>query len=210
MCFLPSAHAQKVFRTCKVDPCTETQLSVLSEAEQNGLDLPTACLSGCPCVCHQQNPGMVLVWVPATSRLQDAENGLASDLSSSADEGGASFQKFLGIGASPAQPSSIAAGRIPKSRRSSRSKKPLDSPPSTNGHPEGGVVLTSYRSTAEPLPLRCPPLMPKPPRRNKGGGSVSLDGELLPPAIPPKAPTKPPRSSLGPSARGVPSNTRLR
>ncbi|XP_034297736.1 rho guanine nucleotide exchange factor 15 [Pantherophis guttatus] len=187
--------------TDQLDPCKETQPSVLSEAEQNGLDFPTSCLSGCPCVCHQQNPGMVLVWVPATSQLQDMENGLASDLSSSADEGGASFQKFLGIGASPAQPSSIAAGRVPKTRRSSRSKKPLDSPPSTNGHPEGGVVLTSYRSTAEPLPLRCPPLMPKPPRRNKGGGSVSLDGELLPPAIPPKAPTKPPRSSLGPSAR---------
>ncbi|ETE69602.1 Rho guanine nucleotide exchange factor 15, partial [Ophiophagus hannah] len=147
------------------------------------------------------NPGMVLVWVPATSRLQDTENGLAADLSSSADEGGASFQKFLGLGAQPAQPSSTAAGRVPKSRRSSRSKKPLDSPPSTNGHPEGGVVLTSYRSTAEPLPLRCPPLMPKPPRRNKGGASVSLDGELQPPAIPPKAPMKPPRSSLGPTAR---------
>ncbi|KAL7977649.1 hypothetical protein Chor_009628 [Crotalus horridus] len=182
----------------------EKEPSVLSMVEQNGLDLPTSCLSGCPCVCHQQNPGMVLVWVPATSRLQegDMENGLASDVSSSADEGGGSFQKFLGLGAPPTQPSSIAAGRVPKSRRLSRSKKPVDSPPSTNGHPEGGVVLTSYRSTAEPLPLRCPPLMPKPPRRNKGGGSLSLDGELLPPAIPPKAPVKPPRSSLGPSARG--------
>ncbi|XP_026576373.1 rho guanine nucleotide exchange factor 15 isoform X2 [Pseudonaja textilis] len=184
----------------RLDPCKDTQPSVLSEVEQNGLDFPTSCLSGCPCVCHQQNPGMVLVWVPATSQLQDTENGLAADLSS-ADEGGASFQKFPGLGALPAPPSSTTAGRVPKSRRSSRSKKPLDSPPSTNGHPEGGVVLTSYRSTAEPLPLRCPPLMPKPPRRNKGGASVSLDGELLPPAIPPKAPMKPPRSSLGPSAR---------
>ncbi|XP_070584146.1 rho guanine nucleotide exchange factor 15 isoform X2 [Erythrolamprus reginae] len=185
----------------QLDPCKETEPSALLEVEQNGLDFPVPCLSGCPCICHQQNPGMVLVWVPETSWLQDTENGQASDPSSSADEGGASFHKTLGITASPAQLSSATAARIPKCRRSSRSKKPLDFPPSTNGHPEGGVVLTSYRSTAEPLPLRCPPLMPKPPRRNKGGGSVSLDGELPPPAIPPKAPMKPPRSSLVPASR---------
>ncbi|XP_063157572.1 rho guanine nucleotide exchange factor 15 isoform X1 [Candoia aspera] len=146
---------------------------------------------------------MVLIWVPANTQQQegDVENGLASDLSSSADEAGTSFQNFLGLGDPPAHSPLIAGGRVLKSRRSSRSKKPLDSPPSTNGHPEGGVVLTSYRSTAEPLPLRCPPLMPKPPRRNKGGCPASLDGELLPPAIPPKAPMKPPRSSVGPFAR---------
>ncbi|KAM6450084.1 rho guanine nucleotide exchange factor 15 isoform 1-T3 [Liasis olivaceus] len=187
----------------QLDPCKDTKPSVLPVVEQNGVDFPSSCLSSCPCICHQQNPGMVLVWVPANSRQQEGntEDGLASDLSSSTDEGGTSVQTFLGLGALPVHPSSITGGRAPKSRRSSRSKKPLDSPPSMNGHPEGGVVLTSYRSTAEPLALRCPPLMPKPPRRNKGGCPVSLGGELLPPAIPPKAPMKPPRSSVGPFAR---------
>lgn len=134
---------------------------------------------------------MVLAWVPAHSQQpeqEDGKEGPLSDLSSSADEGGPHFQHCLVL-------NSPSTGiRASKSRRSTRSKKP----PSANGHPEGGVVLTGYRSTAEPLPLRCPPLMPKPPRRSKGGSLASLDGDLQPPAIPPKAPMKPPRSSLGP------------
>ncbi|XP_061445694.1 rho guanine nucleotide exchange factor 15 [Rhineura floridana] len=179
----------------------DTQSSVSCAVEQNGVELPASCPSGCPCICHQQRPGMVLAWVPAHSQQaeqNDCEEGPTSDLSSSADEGGPLFQHLLVLNAPPAGNSSVASGRPPKSRRSSRSKKPPDPPPSANGHPEGGVVLTGYRSTAEPLPLRCPPLMPKPPRRSKGGSSFSLDSEVMPPAIPPKAPMKPPRSSMIP------------
>ncbi|XP_062993163.1 rho guanine nucleotide exchange factor 15 [Elgaria multicarinata webbii] len=185
----------------QLGPCEEPPVSCV--VEQNGVELSASCLSGCPCICHQQRPGMVLAWVPANSRQakqEDSEDGPASDLSSSADEGGAPFQHLLVVNAPPACPSSAAGGRALKSRRAARSKKPPDPPPSANGHPEGGVVLTGYRSTAEPLPPRCPPLMPKPPRRSKGGSPASLDGEALPPAIPPKAPVKPPRASLGPSA----------
>ncbi|CAI5791221.1 rho guanine nucleotide exchange factor 15 [Podarcis lilfordi] len=184
----------------QLDPSEDPQQPMSHVVEQNGVESPATCPSGCPCVCHQQRPGMVLAWVPAHSQQADCEDGPASDLSSSADEGGPVFQHLLVLNA-PAAPSPPAcSGRPPKSRRSPRSKKPPDPPPSANGHPEGGVVLTGYRSTAEPLPLRCPPLMPKPPRRSKAGSLASLDGEALPPAIPPKAPTKPPRNSLVPLA----------
>ncbi|KAJ6652354.1 hypothetical protein lerEdw1_011584 [Lerista edwardsae] len=176
-------------------PSEDTQPSVSCAVEQNGVEFPASCPSGCPCLCHQQRPGMVLAWIPANSQQteqEDGEEGPLSELSSSADEGGPLFQHLLVL-------NSPATGiRASKSRRSSRSKKPPDLPPSANGHPEGGVVLTGYRSTAEPLPPRCPPLMPKPPRRSKGGSPASFDGEALPPAIPPKAPMKPPRNSLGP------------
>ncbi|XP_044277311.1 rho guanine nucleotide exchange factor 15, partial [Varanus komodoensis] len=171
-----------------------------SVVEQNGVEPAASCRSGCPCLCHQQRPGMVLAWVPARSRqaeCEDGEEGPASDHSSSADEGGPPFQHLLVVTAPAAGPPSPASGRAPPSRLSSRSKKPPDPPPSANGDTDGGVVLTGYRSTAEPLPPRCPPLMPKPPRRSKGGSPASLDGEAVPPAIPPKAPVKPPRSSLG-------------
>ncbi|XP_066483071.1 rho guanine nucleotide exchange factor 15 [Tiliqua scincoides] len=179
----------------RLAPSGDIKPPVSSVVEQNGIEFPTSCPSGCPCICHQQRPGMVLAWIPAPSQQpeqEDGEEGPLSDLSSSADEGGSLFQHLLVL-------NSPATGiRASKSRRSSRSKKPPDLPPSANGHPEGGVVLTAYRSTAEPLPPRCPPLMPKPPRRSKGGSTASLDGDAQPPAIPPKAPMKPPRNSLGP------------
>ncbi|XP_042328956.1 rho guanine nucleotide exchange factor 15 [Sceloporus undulatus] len=186
------------------NPSEDVQPPVSCAVEQNGIELPSSCPLGCPCICHQQRPGMVLAWVPAHSQKteqEDGEDGPASDLSSSADEGGSFFQHILVLNTPPANSSSSSSssmgGRPPKTRRSPRSKKPLDPPPSTNGHTEGGVILTGYRSTAEPLPPRCPPLMPKPPRRSKGGSPASLDGEALPPAIPPKAPVKPPRNALG-------------
>uniref|UniRef100_A0ABM5EIW2 Rho guanine nucleotide exchange factor 15 n=1 Tax=Pogona vitticeps TaxID=103695 RepID=A0ABM5EIW2_9SAUR len=169
--------------------------------DQNGVKLPSSCPSGCPCVCHQQRPGMILAWVPAPSQREDGEEGPASDLSSSADEGAPVFRHLLVLNSTPptnpSSPPTVEQGRTPKALRSPRSKKPPELPPTSNGHVDGGVVLTGYRSTAEPLPPRCPPLMRKPPRRSKGGSPASLDGEGLPPAIPPKAPIKPPRNSLG-------------
>nr|XP_060636075.1 rho guanine nucleotide exchange factor 15 [Anolis sagrei ordinatus] len=192
------------------NPSEDTQPPVFCGGEQNGVELPASCPSGCPCICHQHRPGMVLAWVTAPSlpAEQEDEDGPASDLSSSADEGGPFFQHLLVLNAPPANSSTTSSsssssstgGRSSKTRHSPRSKRPLDLPPSANGHPEGGVVLTGYRSTAEPLPPRCPPVMPKPPRRSKGGSTASFDGEALPPAIPPKAPTKPPRNALGPLA----------
>ncbi|XP_015275913.1 PREDICTED: rho guanine nucleotide exchange factor 15 [Gekko japonicus] len=184
----------------QLDSSDDTPLSTSGAVEQNGIESPLSCPSACPCVCHQRRPGMVLTWVPAHSQQaeqEDAEEGPASDLSSSADEGGPPFRHFLVLNPPPAKPPA-KGGRAPKSHRSPRSKKPPDPPLSANGHAEGSVVLTGYRSTAEPLPPRCPPLMPKPPRRSKGGSPAFFDSEPVPPAIPPKAPVKPPRSSLGP------------
>ncbi|XP_060110716.1 rho guanine nucleotide exchange factor 15 [Heteronotia binoei] len=184
----------------QLDSSEDTPLSTSSTVEQNGIESRVSCPSACPCVCHQQRPGMVLTWVPAPSQRaerEDGEEGPASDLSSSADEGGTHFRHLLVLNPPPAKPPA-KGGRALKSHRSPRSKKPPDPPPSANGHAEGSVVLTGYRSTAEPLPPRCPPLMPKPPRRSKGGSPAFFDSEPVPPAIPPKAPVKPPRSSLGP------------
>ncbi|KAH0626252.1 hypothetical protein JD844_001135 [Phrynosoma platyrhinos] len=82
------------------DPSKDIQTPVSCEVEQNGVELPPSCPLGCPCICHQQRPGMVLAWVPAHSQKteqEDGEDGPASDLSSSADEGGSFFQHILRI-----------------------------------------------------------------------------------------------------------------
>uniref|UniRef100_A0ACB8EWY5 Uncharacterized protein n=1 Tax=Sphaerodactylus townsendi TaxID=933632 RepID=A0ACB8EWY5_9SAUR len=184
----------------QLDPRDGTSLSTSGAVEQNGVESPLSCPPVCLCVCHQQRPGMVLMWVAAHSlqaKQEDGEEEPASDLSSSADEGGPLFHHRLVLNPPPAK-LPTKGFRAPKSRRSPRSKKPPDPPASANGHAEGSVVLTGFRSTAEPLPPRCPLLMPKPPRRSKGGSPAFFDSEPVPPAIPPKAPVKPPRNSLGP------------
>ncbi|XP_053321159.1 rho guanine nucleotide exchange factor 15-like [Spea bombifrons] len=117
--------------------------------------LRAACPSQCRCACHQQRPGLVLVWVPESLVSRGSHLNEASDSSDDSDV----FHGVLSINDEPdegkwgALRNKMAPGAsYPVRRRSQRYER------CTRGEEADGVfsdkdrnsvILTSYRSTSE-------------------------------------------------------------
>ncbi|KAM4678571.1 rho guanine nucleotide exchange factor 19-like isoform 2-T2 [Discoglossus pictus] len=109
-----------------------------------------ACPTKCPCSCHHQRPGMVLVWVPQSS----VPLGHSIEASDSSDDGGV-FQRTLSINDDDTGGkwgprilrNKMAAGASYPVRRRSQGYASRESEGGGDEKDRSSVILTSYKST---------------------------------------------------------------
>lgn len=117
-----------------------------------------ACPSRCCCACHQQRPGMVLVWLPESSVVSPGLH--VNEASDSSDDSGV-FQRVLSVNEDEDEDGGkwgswrlkdkINVGTCyPVRRRSLKyAERSRQDAAAANEKARNSVVLTSYKSTAE-------------------------------------------------------------
>ncbi|XP_071988422.1 ephexin-1-like isoform X2 [Engystomops pustulosus] len=116
-----------------------------------------ACPSRCACACHQQRPGMVLVWLPESSVVSPGLHG--NEASDSSDDSGV-FQRVLSVNEDEDEDGGkwgpwhlkermTGGGCYPVRRRSLKNAERSGQDSADGEKVRNSVVLTSYRSTAE-------------------------------------------------------------
>ncbi|XP_078063496.1 uncharacterized protein LOC144489505, partial [Mustelus asterias] len=197
-----SSHVPSVANTAPSDVHLnrDTSEGLESEAARGrgeaagGPEASWRCAPTCPCMCHLERPGMVLVWQPASRGEGGEADGSEDSRSDSSEDGKRTFRYILHVNGEEEE-EDVQAARGPgwEDPAGLLDSAPVPAEvavPGDGARPEGSEPGTPWNVDRAPEEGPCPPgqgvvnQLPKPPRRNRPEGQWSLEGTGTAPLVP--------------------------